>query len=129
MTNVTWEKFTHMVEYKRRESKDNLEIIFDCINEFDNPVSAKEILQRLDKIFLDTAKRDAQEKYERGEIMRSGIDKYISKNKKRISLRTVQRALNTLGIYGSVQESAKKYSITKKGQRELMFKQFAQGYG
>lgn len=130
MTNVTSiEKFRRMVDYKQGESKDNLEIVFDCINEFGNPVSAREILQRLDKIFLDTAKRDAQEKYERGEIVHSYIDKHIRKNKKRISLRTVQRALKTLVTYGSVQKSADRYSITDTGRRELRFRQFTQSYG
>lgn len=31
--------------------------------------------------------------------------------------------------YGSVQKSINRYSITNTGKRELMFKQFAQGYG
>jgi repressor of nif and glnA expression len=72
------------------------------------------------------ARQDTQEKYEGG---RGHIDKYINKNNKKISKRTVQRALKTLVAYGSVRKSANKYSITKRGERELMFKQFARGYG
>ena len=123
------DKSRRMVEYKQRQSENNLQIILDCLNRFDSPVSTADICQHLRKVSLDIAKREAQEKYERGEIGLADIDKYIRKNTKRISLRTVQRALKTGITYGSVQKIGNKYSMTKTGKRELMFKQFAQGYG
>jgi hypothetical protein len=130
VTNVMFEnKFRRVVEYKQRQSENNLQIILDCLNRFDSPVSTADIFQHFSKVSLDIAKREAQEKYERGEIERDDIDKYIPKNTKRISLRTVQRALKIGVTYGSVQKSSNRYSMTKTGKRELMFKQFAQGYG
>jgi hypothetical protein len=129
MTNVYGENFRRMIEFKQRESRDNLEIAFDCLNKFDNPASVLDVFKLLSKISLDKAKREAQEKYERGEIDRSKIDDEIRKNNKIMSKRTIERAFKTLVVYGSVQKNANKYSITKKGERELMFKQFAQGYG
>lgn len=130
VTNVMFEdKSRRMVEYKQRQSENNLQIILDCLNRFDSPVSTADIFQHFSKVSLDIAKREAQEKYERGKIGRDDIDKYIRKNTKRISLRTVQRALKTGITYGSVQKIGNKYSMTKIGKRELMFKQFVQGYG
>lgn len=130
VTNVMFEdKSRRMVEYKQRQSENNLQIILDCLNRFDSPVSTVDIFQHLSKVSLDIAKGEAQEKYERGEIGLADIDKYIRKNTKRISLRTVQRALKIGITYGSVQKIGNKYSMTKIGKRELMFKQFVQGYG
>lgn len=130
VTNVMFEdKFRRMVEYKQRQSENNLQIILDCLNRFDSPVSTADIFQHFSKVSLDIAKREAQEEYEKGEIGLADIDKYIRKNTKRISLRTVQRVLKTGITYGSVQKTGNKYSMTKIGKRELMFKQFVQGYG
>src|SRR5215472_12762706 len=111
MANVIFgENFRRMVEYKQRQSKDNLEIIFECLNKFENPASVEDVFQLLSKISPDNAKREAQEKYERGEINQSEIDKEIRKNNKIPSKRTVERAFKTLVSYGSVQKSANKYS-------------------
>ena len=99
------------------------------MDELNRPVSSNEIEKHLHKTSLQRAKGDAQHKYESGKIGRDDIDKDIRKNNKKISLRTVQRILKTCVGYGSVQKIANKYSITKTGKRELIFKQFAQGYG
>lgn len=74
MTDVIYgENFRRMVECKQRESRGNLEIVFDCLNKFDNPASVVDVFKLLSKISLDMAKREAQEKYERGEINHSDI--------------------------------------------------------
>ena len=105
MTNVMFgEKFRQMVEHKQKQSRDNLELILAPLDEINRPVSSNEIEEHLHKTSLQRAKGDAQHKYESGEIGRGDIDKYIRKNNKRISLRTVQRTLKTCVTYGSVQK-------------------------
>jgi hypothetical protein len=117
MTDVRFDKSALMIKKKQKQLEDNLSQILDILSRSDNPLSSREIFQ---KNKTETTK---------GEKDPGGIYEYKDNSTKNMSLRTIQRGLKVLYTNGSVQKSNNKYTITKVGRRELMFKQFAQGYG
>lgn len=67
--------------------------------------------------------------YEQGEITKSERDKYIKKYGKTMTLRTIQKWLSKYLEYGYVGYVSNGYYLIAKGKREILFRNFAKGYG
>jgi hypothetical protein len=77
----------------------------------------------------EKATKEANEKYELGEIVKSERDRYIKKYRKTMTLNTIQKWLSKYTAYGYVAYTYNGYYLLAKGKRETQFRNFSKSYG
>ena len=130
MTNVDepnpWKE---MIIFKQIQAESNSHEILEALDELKIPSSPAQIRDYMETKAKENATREANEKYESGEITRTDRDRYIKKFGKTMSLRTIQRWLARYTACGYVAYSYNGYYLLSKGKREIQFRKFSRSYG
>jgi type I site-specific restriction-modification system R (restriction) subunit len=103
MTNVVKQNsWKEMITFKQNQAESNLDEIFGTLDELKIPSSPAQIRDHMNRKANEKATKEANEKYESGEITRIDRDRYIKKFGKTMALRTIQRWLAKYTAYGYV---------------------------
>ncbi len=130
MTNVAKQNsWKEMITFKQNQAESNLDEILETLDELKNPSSPTQIRDHMKRKANEKATKEANEKYESGEITKTDRDKYIKKFGKTMSIRTIQRWLARYTAHGYVAYTYNGYYLLAKGKREIQFRSFAKGYG
>ena len=130
MTNVdkhnSWKE---MITFKQNQAESNVQEILWALDELKIPSTPTQIRDHMEREAKERATKEANEKYESGEITKPDRDRYIKKFGKTMTLRTIQRWLSKYTSYGYVAYSYNGYYLLAKGKREIQFRNFSKLYG